>query len=119
MKVSYYIEEVKEADQIEWEKYLHSRSYTTISDCWVWRKIVEKSYNLPHYWFAAKNDGKIKGVLALTLTKNPIFGKYLATAPFCTHGGFYFETKKASLMHEQGLICIIKSNTLTNRCYSI
>ncbi len=55
-----------------------------------WMKFVEKAYGFPVYRLAARTDGQVTGLLALTYVRHPIFGKYLATAPFGSYGGFAF-----------------------------
>jgi len=57
-----------------------------------WMKFVEKVYSFPIYRLVAKMDGNISGLLALTRVKHPIFGDYLATAPFGSYGGFAFSS---------------------------
>lgn len=86
--------EVSEAgarDEADWETYIESRDDSTFVDSWRWREVLEHSYRLPCYWYLARRDGSVTGALALTLTRHPLLGTYLATAPFANHGGFYFE----------------------------
>jgi len=60
-----------------------------------WMKFVEKIYNFPIYRLVAKTDDNISGLLALTHVKHPIFGNYLATAPFGSYGGFAFSSNES------------------------
>ena len=89
------IEEAGIENLNEWEKYEKSLDKSTFVDNWTWRKVIEKVYKLSNYWYLAKNDNKIEGLLALTLTKHPIFGTYLVTAPFANQGGFYADSETA------------------------
>ena len=89
------IEEVNESNKSEWEHYVDSNNKTTFVDSWAWRELVSSVYRLPHFWYMAKNRGKIEGILGLTLSRHPILGKYLATAPFGSQGGFYADSERA------------------------
>ncbi len=60
-----------------------------------WMKFVEKVYEFPVYRLVARMDGQVSGVLALSYIKHPIFGNYLATAPFGSYGGFAFLSNEA------------------------
>jgi len=86
------IEEVNTANKDEWEGYVETREDASYVDYFNWRNAVEETYGLKHYWYVAKTDYEIRGVLGLTFTKHPVFGSYLATAPFGSRGGFYAET---------------------------
>ena len=83
--MSLTIEEIDVDNRRKYEEYIYSRDDTTFVDCWEWREVVEENYKLSHFWYIAKDNGKILGFLALTLAKHPIFGKYLVTAPFANH----------------------------------
>ena len=89
------IVEVAEGDLPVWDDYIHRRSDSTFTDTSAWKKIIKEVYNLEHYWFLVKSENDILGCMALTLAKNPLFGRYLATAPFGNYGGFYYETGEA------------------------
>ena len=87
------IDEASSADETAWEAYITQRTDSTFVDSWRWREVLERSYGLPCFWFIAKRGDEICGVLALTLTRHPLLGDYLATAPFANFGGFYFESE--------------------------
>ncbi len=93
--MSLTIEEVNRNNRKGYEQYILSREDTTFVDCWEWREVVEKVYRLPHFWYIAKENGKVTGTLSLTLSKHPIFGRYLVTAPFANQGGFYADSESA------------------------
>jgi FemAB-related protein (PEP-CTERM system-associated) len=78
-----------------WKKYINKRVDSTFVDTIEWKTIIEKVYGLHSYWYLAERNGIVEGILALTLANHPIFGKYLATAPFGSVGGFYYDTKEA------------------------
>lgn len=77
-------------DNLElWDKYVKIRADSTFVDTIAWRTLTENIYDLNNYWYMVENNDKIEGAMALTLSSHPIFGRYLATAPFANHGGFY------------------------------
>lgn len=94
--MSITIDEAHPSDRACWENYIGHHEACNFSDSWSWRNVVERSYALPCKWFIARRRRRIEGVLALTLTRHPLFGKYLATAPFGSHGGFHSNSADAS-----------------------
>jgi FemAB-related protein (PEP-CTERM system-associated) len=60
-----------------------------------WMKFVEKIYHFPVYRIVAEENQQIVGVLSLMHVKHPVFGNYLATAPFGSYGGFAFSSDEA------------------------
>ena len=89
------VSEVTAENWSECEDYLGSLEDLTFVDTWTWRRVIEKAYGLPQYWFSARRDGRICGFLALVLSTNPFFGRYLVTAAFGNQGGFYAEDDHA------------------------
>ncbi|MEW6286731.1 MAG: GNAT family N-acetyltransferase [Chloroflexota bacterium] len=83
-----------EADQpAAWEEALASSATFTALD--PWSNLVRQTYGYAVHRFEAVENGKVTGVLALTHVRHPIFGNYLATAPFGSYGGFAFTTDAA------------------------
>lgn len=93
--MDFVIEEVQTSNRKEYETYIFTKESTTFVDSIEWREIVSSTYNLRQFWFIAKESGEITGVLNLTLVTHPIFGRYLATAPFANRGGFYADSDAA------------------------
>jgi FemAB-related protein (PEP-CTERM system-associated) len=60
-----------------------------------WMEFVRETYHFPAYFLAARTGADISGVLALCHVSHPIFGNFLATAPFASYGGFAFSTAQA------------------------
>ena len=93
--MKFNIEKASLDNKEEWLEYINSKDETTFVDLWQWRELLEKVYNLSHFWYIARNGNKIEGILALSMTIHPIFGKYLVTAPFANQGGFYADSERA------------------------
>lgn len=83
-----------EADQPEvWSEALAgSATFTALSP---WSALVHKTYGYKIHRMEAWEHDTVTGVLALTHVRHPVFGNYLATAPFGSYGGFAFMTDAA------------------------
>ena len=60
-----------------------------------WSEVVRKIYKYPVYRLETEIEGRVTGLLALTLVRHPIFGNYLTTSPFGSYGGFAFSAPEA------------------------
>jgi serine/alanine adding enzyme len=60
-----------------------------------WMNFVHKMYGHPIHRFVVTDNGQTVGALSLTEVKHPVFGHYLATAPFGSYGGFAYENEQA------------------------
>ncbi|HCR70068.1 MAG TPA: hypothetical protein DIW23_01370, partial [Anaerolineae bacterium] len=60
-----------------------------------WMNFVHEMYNHKIHRFVAEENNQIVGALSLVEIKHPVFGHYLATAPFGSYGGFAFENESA------------------------
>ncbi len=90
------VELVGEDGRGDWAGFIRSRDDACFVDDWRWREVVEESYGLPSAWFLARRQGRVVGSLGLTLTRHPVFGTYLASAPFGSYGGFYFDSPEVA-----------------------
>lgn len=60
-----------------------------------WSNFVNDIYQYKIHRYAVIEDSHPLAALALVEIEHPIFGHYLTTAPFGSHGGFAFETTRA------------------------
>jgi len=60
-----------------------------------WSNLINDVYKYKIYRLLAEDSGTVKGELVLLEIGHPIFGHYLATAPFGSYGGFAFEDTEA------------------------
>lgn len=60
-----------------------------------WLNLVHELYRTKIYRFAAFENSHPIAALGLVEIKHPVFGHYLATAPFGSYGGFAFENHEA------------------------
>jgi FemAB-related protein (PEP-CTERM system-associated) len=60
-----------------------------------WMNFVHHVYGHPIHRFAVFDGDSPQGALALAEIRHPVFGHYLATAPFGSYGGFAYENQTA------------------------
>lgn len=60
-----------------------------------WMNFVHDIYGHPVHRFAVFDGERPRGALSLVEVRHPVFGHYLATAPFGSYGGFAFEDRTA------------------------
>ena len=60
-----------------------------------WLDLVHEMYGYKTYRYAVTEDSRPLAALGLVEVNHPIFGHYLATAPFGSYGGIAFETPEA------------------------
>jgi serine/alanine adding enzyme len=60
-----------------------------------WSNLVREVYGYPIHRFEAMDGDDVVGFLALAHVRHPVFGNYLATAPFGSYGGFAFSSVPA------------------------
>ncbi len=93
---------ITEQDQSLWDAYVLSHPDTSPYHLYAWRQACESAYGLTCYYFAARNDSGIVGVLPLAQI-NPPFSKskgVLCSLPYCDLGAPLAddtETKQALL----------------------
>lgn len=60
-----------------------------------WMNFVHKIYGHKIHRFIATENNQTLGALSLVEIKHPVFGHYLATAPFGSYGGLAYENESA------------------------
>ena len=60
-----------------------------------WMDFIHQVYAHPVHRFVATDGDRTVGALSLLEVKHPIFGHYLATAPFGSYGGFAYDNNEA------------------------
>ena len=63
-----------------------------------WMNFVQEMYGHKIHRFVATENNQTLGALSFVEIKHPVFGHYLATAPFGNYGGFAFENESAKKM---------------------
>ena len=60
-----------------------------------WMKFLHDYYSIPVFRLVARTGNILTGWLSLAHINHAVFGKYLATAPFGSYGGFAFSSGEA------------------------
>lgn len=60
-----------------------------------WMNFINDVYGHPVHRFAVLDDERPLGALSMLEVDHPVFGHYLATAPFGSYGGFTYENTEA------------------------
>jgi len=83
---------VQHVDKLNAPELEHQLSFSGLDS---WSDFVNEVYKYKVYKFEAVEDTKILAALTLVEVKHPVFGHYLVTSPFGSHGGFAFENHAA------------------------
>jgi serine/alanine adding enzyme len=73
-----------------------------------WMDFIHGIYNHPIHRFIALDGDKTVGALSLLEVNHPVFGHYLATAPFGSYGGFAYENIEARNLLLDEAQCLAK-----------
>jgi FemAB-related protein (PEP-CTERM system-associated) len=70
-----------------WSRYVATQPQATVFHRWEWRAILAESFgHIPHFLIASR-AGSVTGVLPLVEVRSALFGKTLASLPFCSWAG--------------------------------
>ncbi|WKZ38048.1 MAG: peptidoglycan bridge formation glycyltransferase FemA/FemB family protein [Anaerolineales bacterium] len=83
---------LQRVDSLDYPPLENALSFTGLDS---WLDFLHDIYGCQTHRFAVTEDARPLGALALVEIKHPIFGHYLATAPFGSYGGFAFENATA------------------------
>jgi FemAB-related protein (PEP-CTERM system-associated) len=83
------------SDSAAWDAYVARAPAACAYHTWVWKTIIEETYGHPTYYFAARSNSSIQGVLPLVAMKSILFGHFLISVPFVNYGGVLADTTEA------------------------
>lgn len=83
---------VQRVDSLNFPSLKSKLSYIGIDS---WMNFIHDIYGHPVHRFAVLDGDRPLGALSLLEVNHPIFGHYLATAPFGSYGGFAYENNQA------------------------
>lgn len=105
-------------DTERWKDWL-ARHSCRLADHDTWRALLSEVYKLPwHRLVAVDRTAAIQGSLALVEVRHPVFGHYLATAPFSDEGGLRYagpEGRDALLAAARALLARRRASYLVIR----
>jgi serine/alanine adding enzyme len=70
-----------------WGEFVEDSQSATLGHLLGWRNVVEKTYHHRPYYLMAINGQALAGILPLFVIRSPLFGRFLVTAPYLSHGG--------------------------------
>ena len=94
---------IRKEDEKAWNDYVLNHSDSTFYHQIGWKNVVEKSYGHKPYYYLAKEDGEIKGVLPLFFMKSLLFGKKLVSLPFAPYGGAIGDKNSVKILIEYAI----------------
>jgi FemAB-related protein (PEP-CTERM system-associated) len=71
----------------EWDAFVASRPDATGYHQWCWRRVMEKGLGHRCRYLAAREDGRLVGVLPMAEIRRPFFGSALSSLPYVNYGG--------------------------------
>jgi serine/alanine adding enzyme len=83
-----------EPGRARWDAYVGPRA-SAVTDLSAWSDVVGRAYGLTSWLLSDEESGNVVGALSLYEARHPVFGHYLATAPFGNDGGLLFDTPAA------------------------
>ena len=84
-------------DLLAWDNFVQAHDPDLGYANMVWMRIFQQAFGHTPYPLAALRDGKICGILPLTLIQSRLFGKLLVSMPFVNYGGIL--AKNAEIAH--------------------
>ncbi|MGH8249502.1 MAG: FemAB family XrtA/PEP-CTERM system-associated protein [Steroidobacteraceae bacterium] len=75
------------ADAAEWDASLGRLVGASFYHLFAWQAINELSFGHRSIYLIARNEGRISGILPLTLVASQLFGRILCSMPFMNFGG--------------------------------
>lgn len=85
-----------------WERFVAASAGATFAHLLGWRNVVQRTYGHIPYYLMAMEDDRAVGLLPLFLFGSRIFGRFLVTAPYLSHGGLLVEDKEAACVLVKG-----------------
>jgi serine/alanine adding enzyme len=76
-----------EATDAEWDEFVHAHPDASGYHLSGWRRVFEGAFGHETVYLAAREHGKIVGVLPLVVFRSRVFGKFAVSLPFVNYGG--------------------------------
>ncbi|MEQ8264484.1 GNAT family N-acetyltransferase [Pseudohaliea sp.] len=75
------------ADEPAWEAFVDGWPGATFFHRYPWRRVLERAFGHRCHFLLAEDGGAVAGVLPLAEVRSRLFGRKLASLPFCVYGG--------------------------------
>lgn len=83
VQVRTYQEELRAA----WDEYVNHHPGASLFHLIAWKRAIERAFGYQARYLVAEDQGAIRGILPLFLTKNVLQGRTLISTPFAVYGG--------------------------------
>ena len=70
-----------------WQHFVEASPQAPLAHQLGWLNGVQKTYGHTPYYLSSVGGSAVTGVLPLFFMRNPLFGRFLVTAPYLTYGG--------------------------------
>ena len=80
----------------EWDAFVASRPLATNYHRWGWKDVVEGAFGWRAFYLAAREGGKIRGILPIIWQKSFLFGSFMTSMPFLNGGGVLADNPEAA-----------------------
>jgi len=70
-----------------WDNYVEQHAKATVYHLSGWREIIERVFGRETYYFVAKSESKIVGILPVVRLRSIAFGDFLVSMPYVNYGG--------------------------------
>lgn len=71
----------------DWDAYVQKFSHAAWYQQSGWKRVVEEVFGHESFYLALRRDGRLAGVLPLSLVRSPIFGRFLVSIPYGCFAG--------------------------------
>ena len=76
-----------EASDAEWDQFVNARPDASGYHLSGWRRVFERAFGHETVYLAAREHGKMVGILPLVVFRSRIFGNFAVSLPFVNYGG--------------------------------
>ena len=83
----------------EWNEFVHQHPQATGYHLWEWRDVFQSALGHPTHYLAAREGGRVTGVLPLTEVRSRLFGRALSSLPYVNYGGVLAADDAITLLH--------------------
>jgi FemAB-related protein (PEP-CTERM system-associated) len=102
-----------DVDRIEWDAFVASRPDASGYHMWCWRQVMEKGLGHRCRYLAARDNGRIVGVLPMAEVRRPLLGSALSSLPYVNYGGVLAETPGAAAALVDAAKAIVRDERLS------
>jgi serine/alanine adding enzyme len=81
------IEPVTDSDAAAWDAFAAASPHASIYHRYGWRNVVSEAFRRQTFYFAARESGRIRGILPMVRLKSLFFGDMLISMPYFNYGG--------------------------------